>query len=195
MYTIENISLEPCSGSAFVRLERMHYTQGGQKRSWDLAQVHDSVAILIYHKGQDAFVIVKQFRPPVYLKNQDGFTFELCAGIVDKKMPLTKIAQEEVEEETGYAVNVERMEKITSFYTAVGFAGAKQELYYVVVDEDDKVHEGGGIEVEAIEVVYLPIDEAKAFIYDEKMVKTPGMMFAMTWWFAEKKGDRDAVSG
>ncbi|MGB5964542.1 MAG: NUDIX hydrolase, partial [Sulfurimonadaceae bacterium] len=84
------------------------------------------------------------------------------------------------------AVSVERIEKITSFYTAVGFAGAKQELYYVVVDEDDKVHEGGGIDVEAIEVVYLPTAKAKAFLYDESKVKTPGMMFAMTWWFSER---------
>ena len=185
MYKIENISLEPCKDSAFVKLERMHYTQGGEKRTWDLAQVHDSVAILIYHKGKDAFVLVKQFRPPVYLKNRDGFTYELCAGIVDKEMSLVEIAQEEIEEETGYAVSVERIKKITSFYTAVGFAGAKQELYYVVVAEGDKVSEGGGIDVEMIEVVYLPIDKAKAFVYDEKIVKTPGIMFAITWWLEQ----------
>ncbi len=186
MYKIENISLEPCRDSAFVKLERMHYTQGGEKRSWDLAQVHDSVAILIYHKGRDAFVLVKQFRPPVYLKNKDGFTYELCAGIVDKEMSLVEIAQEEIEEETGYDVSVERIEKITSFYTAVCFAGAKQELYYVVVDEDDNVHEGGGIDVEAIEVVYLPVNEAKAFIFDENIAKTPGIMFAMSWWLSKR---------
>lgn len=182
MYNIDNITLEPCSDSAFVKLERMHYTQGGENRSWDLAQVHDSVAVLIYHKSKDAFVIVKQFRPPVYLKNDDGFTFELCAGIVDKKLSLAEIAREEIEEETGYAVSVERIEKITSYYTSVGFAGAKQELYYVEVDDDDKVHDGGGIDVEAIEVVYLNIADAEAFMFDERKPKTPGFMFAMSWW-------------
>ncbi len=187
MYNIDNITLEPCSDSAFVKLERMHYTQGGENRSWDLAQVHDSVAVLIYHKSKDAFVIVKQFRPPVYLKNDDGFTYELCAGIVDKKLSLVEIAQEEIEEETGYAVSTDRIEKITSFYTAVGFAGAKQELYYVVIDEEDRVGNGGGVDVEAIEVVYLPVDKAKRFIFDESIVKTPGIMFAVTWWFSERK--------
>jgi len=184
MKKIENITLEPCSSSDFVKVERMHYTQEGVQKSWDLAQVHDSVAILIYHKGREAFVLVKQFRPPVYLKNSDGFTHELCAGIVDKELSLVEIAQEEILEETGYAVKRERIEKITSFYTAVGFAGAKQELYHVVVDDEDKVSEGGGIDVEAIEVVYLPVHKAEAFIYDENIVKTPGLMFAMTWWFA-----------
>lgn len=187
MYKIENIRLEPCHDSAFVKLERVHYTQGGEKRSWDVAKVHDSVAVLIYHKGQNAFVIVKQFRPPVYLKNSDGFTFELCAGIVDKSLSLAEIAKEEIEEETGYAVTSRRIEKITSFYTAVGFAGARQELYYVEVDDNDKVSAGGGVDVEAIEVVYLPVADAKTFIYDETMVKTPGMMFAINWWFSEKQ--------
>jgi len=182
MYTIENISLEACDNSDFVKLERLHYTQGGEAKSWDLAQVHDSVAILIYHQSRDAFVIVKQFRPPVYLKNQDGFTYELCAGIVDKEITLAEIAREEILEETGFDVPLERIERITSFYTAVGFAGAKQELYYVVVDDDDKAHDGGGIDVEAIEVVYLPVTEAENFIYDEEKAKTPGIMFAMSWW-------------
>jgi len=186
MYDIKNVTLTPCENSAFVKLERMHYEQDGLAKSWDIAQVHDSVAILIYHKEKESFVLVKQFRPPVYLKNSDGFSYELCAGIVDKEMSLVQIAQEEIEEETGYAVDIERIKKITSFYTAVGFAGAKQELYYVEVNNDDKVHEGGGIDVEAIEVIYLPVIEAKAFIYDEAIVKTPGLMFAMSWWETQR---------
>ena len=187
MYKIENISLEPCTSSSFVKLEQIVYTQGGVEKRWDHVRVHDSVAVLIYHKSKEAFVIVKQFRPPVYLKNSDGFTYELCAGIVDKEITLVEIAQEEILEETGYAVTLDRIKKITSFYTAVGFAGAKQELYYVVVDDDDKVSQGGGIGVEAIEVVYLPIHEAREFIFDEEKAKTPGIMFAMTWWFAKLK--------
>ena len=183
---IDAIRLAPCKDSAFVKLERMHYLQNGEERTWDLAQVHDSVAVLIYHTSKDAFVLVKQFRPPVYLKNQDGFTYELCAGIVDKELSLVDIAREEIEEETGYAVSCERIKKITSYYTAVGFAGAKQELYYVEVDEKDKVSEGGGIDVEDIEVIYLPVDEAKVFIYDESIAKTPGIMFALNWWLIKQ---------
>ena len=182
MYKIENIRLQPCQSSDFVKLERMHYEQYGQEKSWDLAQVHDSVAVLIYHREKDAFVLVKQFRPPVYLKNGDGFTYELCAGIVDKDLSLVQIAQEEIEEETGYRVACSKIEKITSFYTAVGFAGAKQELYYVEVSEAEKVSDGGGVEVEAIEVVYLPSSEAQRFVFDESIAKTPGIMFALSWW-------------
>lgn len=187
MYKIENVKVVSCEESLFVKLERMHYKQDGIEKSWDIAQVHDSVAILIYHKEREAFVLVKQFRPPVYLKNGDGFSYELCAGIVDKQMSLVQIAQEEIEEETGFAIALERIEKITSFYTAVGFAGAKQTLYYVEVDDVDKVSEGGGIDVEQIEVIYVSTNEMRSFIYNEDIVKTPGLMFAMNWWQTDRK--------
>ncbi len=164
----------------------MHYKQKGVSKAWDMVHVHDSVSVLIYHRDRNAFVLVKQFRPPVYLNNKDGFTYELCAGIVDKDTSLEQIAKEEIDEECGYEVALEKIERITSFYTAVGFAGAQQTLYYCEVDESMKAHEGGGIHVEDIEVVYLDVEDAKVFIFDERKSKTPGIMFAMMWWFDHK---------
>jgi len=181
---IENIEFSDCSDSNFVKTKRMHYQQNGVQKAWDMVNVHDSVAILIYHTTKNAFVLVKQFRPPVFLQNQDGFTYELCAGIVDKELSLEQIAIEEVDEECGY--KLDKLERVTSFYTAVGFAGAQQTLFYAEVDERMKIHEGGGIDVEEIEVVYLDVSEAKKFILDESRSKTPGIMYAMMWWFESK---------
>jgi len=189
---IEDVSIGICEESAFVKTQRVHYKQKGTQKAWDMVEVHDSVAILIYHTQKDAFVLVKQFRPPVYLKNSDGFTYELCAGIVDKEHTLEQIAKEEIDEECGYDVAIEKIERITSFYTAVGFAGAHQTLYYCEVDESMQEHEGGGIHVEDIEVVYLDVQEAKEFVLDESKSKTPGLMFAMMWWF-EKHGTEEAA--
>ncbi len=84
---------------------------------------------------------------------------------------MEEIAKEEIEEECGYAVPLESIERITSFHTSVGFAGSKQILYFAQVDESMKVSEGGGIDHEDIEVVYLPVKEAKALIYDESYCK------------------------
>jgi UDP-sugar diphosphatase len=179
---IEDFSLQPLENPEYISTSLATFTQNGLKRDWEVVQAHDSVAILIYHTQQDAFVLVKQFRPAVYLNNDDGLTVELCAGIVDKKLSLAQIAKEEIEEECGFDVAVEDIEKITSFHTSVGFAGAKQMLYYAEVDESMKVSEGGGVDDEQIEVVYLPLTEAKAFIYDESIAKTPGLMFAFMWW-------------
>ncbi len=180
---IDNIRFGECTDSDYVKMQRMHYRQKGIEKSWDMVQVHDSVAVLIYHREKDAFVMVKQFRPPVYLHNADGFTYELCAGIVDKALSLKQIAQEEIEEECGYAVALNAITAITSFYTAVGFAGAKQTLYYCEVQEGMRVNEGGGVLGEDIELVYLAKEEAQAFILDESKAKTPGIMYALMWWF------------
>ena len=178
---IKDIKLSDFKNSNFVKTKRISYTQNDVEKTWDMVEVHDSVAILIYNKDKNSFVLVKQFRPPVYLKNEDGFTYELCAGIVDKKLSLEQIAIEEIDEECGY--KVDRLEKITSFYTAVGFAGSKQTLFYAEVNDSMKIHAGGGIDVENIEVIFLHVEKAKEFILDESKAKTAGLMFAFMWWF------------
>jgi len=183
---IKHFKLQPLTNAKFIATSFATYEQDGIKKSWEVVQAHDSVAILIYHKEKKSFVLVKQFRPAVYLNNNDGMTVELCAGIVDKKLSLKEIAKEEIDEGCGYAVPLQNIEKITSFHTSVGFAGSKQTLYVTEVDESMKVSEGGGVDHEQIEVVYLPIDEAKNLIYDENIAKTSGLMFAFKWWFDKK---------
>lgn len=93
-------------------------------------------------------------------------------------------------EETGYDVPLESLEKISSFYTAVGFAGGRQRLYYVEVDSSMKVSEGGGIENENIEVIYLKRDETRAFMFDEAVATTSGLMFALMWYFERETKKR-----
>lgn len=184
---IKDFKLQPLENAKFISTSFATYEQDGIKKSWEIVEAHDSVAILIYHKEKKAFILVKQFRPAVYLNNDNGMTVELCAGIVDKKISLAEIAKEEIEEECGYDVPLQNIERITAFHTSVGFAGSKQTLYFVQVDESMKVSEGGGVDHEQIEVLYLPIDEAKKLIYDESIAKTPGLMFAFMWWLEKKE--------
>lgn len=44
-----------------------------------------------------------------------GITLELCAGIVDKSLPLKEIAKEEILEECGYNVPIDRIEEIITY--------------------------------------------------------------------------------
>ena len=163
---IKDFKQKPLIDAKFISTHLVSYEQNGVEKDWEVVEAHDSVAILVYHKHKSSFVLVKQFRPAVYLKNADGLTVELCAGIVDKDLSLVQIAKEEVEEECGYSVSIENIEKISSFYTSVGFAGSKQTLYYAEVDDDIKVSDGGGIDNEQIEVIYMSTDSAKEFIFD-----------------------------
>jgi UDP-sugar diphosphatase len=179
---IEDFKIEELKNPKFINTKLVKFKQNGILKSWEIVEAYDSVAILIYHREREAFILVKQFRPAVYMKNRDGLTVELCAGIVDKDLSLKEIAKEEVLEECGYEVSTSDIEKITSVNSAVGFAGSKQTIFYVEVDESMHVASGGGIENELIEVIELPVDEVKGFIYDETITKTTGLLFALMWW-------------
>lgn len=182
-HTIEVLHVEECVCSEYIKPKSMYYRHNGIQKRWDIVGTHDSVAILLYETSLDAFVFVKQFRPSIYLKNHDGFTYELCAGIVDKDKSLEEIAQEEVLEETGYEVSLDNLHKISSFYTAVGFAGGRQTLYFAKLNPSMKKNEGGGTEDENIEVIYLKRDETLQFMFDESIATTSGLMFALMWYF------------
>ena len=186
---ITDFKLEPLTDPSFVRASLARYKQEGVGKTWEIVKAHDSVAILLYHTEKNVFILVKQFRPAVYLNNQIGETVELCAGIVDKELPLVQIAVEEIEEECGYSVPLNAIERVTLFYTSVGFAGNKQTLYYAEVDEKMKVSEGGGVDGEEIEVVELPIEQMDDFIFNESIAKTPGLMFAFMWWRQRRKSE------
>lgn len=184
---ITNVNTTTLDETKFVHPVKITYTQNGINKDWEAVKSFDSVAVLLYHEEKNAFLLVKQFRPPVYLNDQSKtFTYELCAGIVDKQKSLEVIAQEEIDEECGYQVPLEKIEKITSFYTNVGVSGGKQSLYYAPINESMKVHEGGGIHDELIETMLLPVDDFKQFIYDESKAKTPGLMFSFFWFMDNK---------
>jgi len=171
----------------FIQPIEINYTQSGTKKRWEAVLSHDSVAILLYHKQKDAFLLVKQLRVTVWNKNPDnGYMYELCAGIVDKECSNKQIAKEEILEECGYDVPLHAIEKISSFYTSVGISGTHQTLYYAQIDESMKKSEGGGIHDEEIEVITIPLQEAKNFMFDEQYQKTTGVSLAFYWFFNTK---------
>ena len=180
--------IKPLQNPQFVKPIAIHYTQNGVEKKWEAVLSHDSVAVLLYHTQKESFVLVKQLRVTVLNKNKDnGYMYELCAGIVDKKCSNAQIAKEEILEECGYDVPVQNLEKISAFYTSVGISGTYQTLYYAEIDESMKVNEGGGLEEEEIEVIYIPLRKAKEFMFDESYQKTTGVSLAFYWFFNHKK--------
>lgn len=187
---ISHIQLSPLEHPQYVVPLKISYTQNGKTKTWEAVKSHDSVATLLFHKEKNAFLLVKQFRPPVYLSNPEhGITYELCAGILDKEIDPLETAIEEIDEEVGYRVTRDRIQKVTSFYTNVGISGAHQTLFYAQIDDSMKIHEGGGVHDEQIELFYLPLEEAKTFVLNESIPKTPGLMFAFYWFFENRNVD------
>ena len=185
---IKDFKTAPLTNTKFVHPVKISYNQNGKDKTWEAVKSFDSVAVLLYHEEKNAFLLVKQFRAPVFLNYKEhSFTYELCAGLVDKNKDLNVIAQEEIDEECGYKVPLKKIQKITSFFTNVGVSGGKQSLYYATINESMKAHEGGGIHDEEIETCLIPLDEVDDFIFDENRAKTPGLMFSFYWFLKNKK--------
>lgn len=199
MDKIENVVIKPLEESIYLKPHTLHFTQNGQKRTWDLLGVHDSVAIVIHNISRNVLIFVKQFRPAVYFGSipeadrqstidvkkyppQLGITIELCAGIVDKNLSLVEIAKEEVLEECGYDVPLNNFEKIGSYRSGVGTSASLQTAYYCQVTDDMKVSSGGGVDDEIIEVVEMTVEEVKKYISQNNIQSPPSFLFAIYWY-------------
>ncbi|MCT7593609.1 NUDIX domain-containing protein [Aliarcobacter butzleri] len=184
---IENLEISSLEDTKFIRPLKVTFNLNGKRKTWEAVRSHDSVSILLYHTQKNAILLVKQFRVPVYLNDKSQtFTYELCAGLVDKEKSLEEIAIEEIDEECGYEVNKKDIQKVTSFFTNVGISGAKQHLYFAKIDESMKIHDGGGVNDEQIELYFLPINSIDEFIFDESKAKTPGLIFSLYWFLKNK---------
>ncbi|KAF1376839.1 hypothetical protein PFLUV_G00215610 [Perca fluviatilis] len=170
MEEINNIEVTPCTESDYLKPLRVHYNQNGTKKSWDFMRTHDSVSVLIFNTSSHCFVLVKQFRPAVYM-------------LVGPPVAAAQWASE-VLEECGYDVPASKLKRITSYRSGVGVTGAKQTMFYAEVSDDNCVSAGGGEpkEGELIEVVKVPLHEAMTFAYDERIPKTMGVIFSFIWF-------------
>ena len=185
---IKNFKISELKDTRYIHPIKVTYNQNGKDKTWEAVRSHNSVAILLFHEEKNAFLLVKQFRVPVYLTDKSKtFTYELCAGLVDKDKSLEEIVKEEIDEECGYLVNIKDIQKITSFFTNVGISGGCQHLYFAKINESMKIHEGGGINDEQIELYFLPIDNCDELIFDESKAKTPGLMFSLYWFQKNQK--------
>lgn len=126
---------------------------------------------------------------PTWGPGKEGFTYELCAGLVDKDLSLEHIAKEEVLEETGYDVPIEALERVSSYYSSIGTGGTRQQLFYCEVTDDMLVSSGGGNaqEGESIQVVYIPVEESIQVVFDDSISKSPGLCFGFFWFDKYKK--------
>lgn len=188
------------SQSKFVRPLTLTYELDSKKRRWDATETHDSIAVVIYHRERDAFLVVRQFRPAVYAAScrgsankpdyTEGFTFELCAGILDKPgLTLEEIVSEEIQEECGYTVPAGQIKAISSSIANSGTGGAISYMFYCSVDESMKKGITGGLadHGEVIELVSIPRGSVMPFVLDPDLKRSPGLQFGLLWALTQHK--------
>jgi ADP-ribose pyrophosphatase len=131
----------------------------------------ESVGVLLYDPQDDAVVLVRQFRYPVYASlspeeragegARRAWLLEIVAGVMEPGLTLEQVAREELLEEAGYRVRGE-LQPIATIYPSPGGTSERMHLFLVEVDHRQRAGEGGGVatEGEDIQIVVLPFREA-----------------------------------
>jgi len=142
----------------------------------------DSVGVLLYNPDADSVILVEQFRYPAYVRGGPGWILEIVAGVKDKEDSI-KVAKSEAIEEAGY--EVERLEKLTSFYLSPGGSSERMDLYLGYVSKPS--HKGGGVreEGEDIKVIELPLEKA-LWMIDRGDICDAKTILALLWLYRKK---------
>jgi len=146
----------------------------------------DAVAILVYHRSREAYILVKQMRYPPTHQGVDPWITEIVAGGISPGEDHGDAAKREVIEETGYTPLM--MEEIMRFYVSPGIMSERITLFYAEVDESSKYHNGGGVldEDEDIQLIWIPKPEALSWLRQQTLgdAKT----IAAIQWHAYRNG-------
>jgi nudix-type nucleoside diphosphatase (YffH/AdpP family) len=122
-----------------------------------------AAAVLAHDPRRKTVLMVKQMRIAAYEVGYTGDMLEVCAGLLDGDAP-DVCALKEAREELGY--NVHGLKRVCDMFASPGALTERVTLFTATYSPADKVSNGGGVdhEVEDIEVVEMPFDEAYALI-------------------------------
>ena len=155
----------------------------------EVFHVEDAVAVLIYVRSADSFLICQQFRTGVFFNEEgrDPFIFEIPAGMIEKGLSPKDTALKEVEEETG--LKIEHVEQFQIAYNSTWRRTEKTYLYYAEVDS---IPNTGmyGVEDEGEEIKTHLIPREKVY----EMIKDGTIIHAQTllalYWYRTVKDDK-----
>ena len=117
----------------------------------------DSVGVLLYDPAEDAVILVRQFRFPVYVGldpaaragegAQQAWLLEIIAGVQDEGRSVREVAHSELLEEAGYPIPGE-LGPITTVYPSPSGSSEHIHLFLGRVDRRQRAGAGGGVVAE-----------------------------------------------
>jgi len=125
----------------------------------------DSVGILPVVDGTDEIVMVRQFRYPVSGRGQDGFLWEIPAGMLDADEDHETAARRELIEEIGVAPV--KLEPLISFFLSPGAIDEKFHLFYSSIPHDATLDRTGGNPHEEEDLLIGTFDRKRLFLMIE----------------------------
>jgi len=173
-------SVEPCPSPRFSKASLITAERNGKEFTWEMIRKPDTVHVLVLNTTTDKLLYVKQVRVPVLANDPDskGEVIECCAGLMDKKdKSIRQTVLEEIEEELGYNAKDYNLWFIKTIKSGVGSSGSDAHLWFATVTDEEKISEGGGVDVEDIEIVEVDPKLALDFIL---VVTTDAVTIALT---------------
>lgn len=121
---IKNIEEKVLSNAHFtlkeLSFEYLNLDKEWEEQKREVFDRGDGVVVLLFNKEKQEIILTEQFRMPVYMnKKEDAMLWEACAGMLDDNDPETAILKE-IEEETGYRLQPENLEKVYEAYSSPG---------------------------------------------------------------------------
>ena len=168
--------------SGWGTLTRHAFERQGEDGSWNeqTREIYDhghAVACLAHDPVQGTVLLVRQFRLPVMLHEgdieggtaHDGMSVETPAGLIDAGESPEETMRREMLEETGYEVS--DLTFVADLYASPGSLSERMVLFTATYRSGEKAAEGGGLaeEGEEIEVLELPLTEARAMLADGRI--------------------------
>jgi ADP-ribose pyrophosphatase len=159
----------------------------------------DAAGVLLYDAAQDAVVLVRQFRYPVYARlspearagpgAQGAWTLEIAAGIAEAGQTTPEVGRRELLEEAGYVVQGS-LHFIATVYPSPGGTSERIHIYWGEVSASERTHTGGGLEAEGedTQVVTVPFKAAMDMIAGGEIVDAKTIVALQH--LALHKGDR-----
>ncbi|HHS96107.1 MAG TPA: NUDIX hydrolase, partial [Phaeodactylibacter sp.] len=153
---------------AYLQFEKFDGTMSPSVRRLNFER-GDGVAALVFNEDTDRIILIRQFRYAAYTKNE-GWVIETVAGMLaDGEKPEEAITRE-IEEEVGYKNAA--LTHIHTFFVSPGGSSERIFLYYAVVNNENKIHEGGGLgsEEEDIQVLEYHFEELQELMAAEMIM-------------------------
>lgn len=202
MDKITHVKIKPLNSTLYKPFT-LHYTQNGTRKTWDLLIIEDTIAVLVYNLSRNSLLFLKQFRPAVYYGSvpendrkdtintkkyppEMGITIELCSAVVTNTQSVIEDVKQAVMTTFGYDIPATNIQKMASYRSGVGTTGSKQTAFYCEVTDEMKVAIEATNKDEFIEVVEMPVEEAKNYV-TQKQIRSPQNFLFGVYWFLYNK--------
>jgi nudix-type nucleoside diphosphatase (YffH/AdpP family) len=138
-----------------------------------------AVSVLPYDPARKCAMMIRQFRPPVFLAAKRKALLEAIAGIAEGKKRADDARREALEEA---GLSLKKLEHVGCVWTMPGISTERLDLFLAEYSESDRTAKGGGLaeEHEDITLVEMPLGELAALANSAKLEDVKALLLVQT---------------